>query len=173
MTMKRRKEHLVQFRIAGFENSILKIGAKIKKTTVTGFLSLAIVNVAKTICVPNYLKILNCEEDETLGAFAERVWDVDEIQRFLNLAQTAPALLSTEEDIIWNAVKANPIFLVKPGQIRVQAVRLFWNALCELDDGETLSIEIITSTMKPKLECAEFEKFCTVINQFFNSETNV
>lgn len=53
-------------------------------------------------------------ENQTLGAVAGFLWDVDDVVRFLKLATNYEHLLNHEEQVLWSLISRNEVFFVKP-----------------------------------------------------------
>jgi hypothetical protein len=63
----------------------------------------------------------------------DQLWDVDEIVRFVRLAELAPKLLTYEEEVIWRFISATSCFsiIAEDGtvKINIKLVRLLWSEL--------------------------------------------
>ena len=57
------------------------------------------------------------------------VWDPEEADRFVRLAQAYPALLRFEEDRLWKAIRENPKLWAQKTGPRIAAIRESWPAL--------------------------------------------
>lgn len=63
--------------------------------------------------------------DKTVNILDE-TWDVDECDRFVNLAQNYPALLRFDEDRLWKAIRENPRLWSGKAGPRRAALREQW-----------------------------------------------
>jgi hypothetical protein len=122
----------------------VQINTKALKTTLTGFVSFAISKAAQQVKIDHLVKnpfLFSPEEIEnlTVATFAERIWDKEEAVRFIRLAQTAPLLLSAEEDVIWKAIDEEPSFWLHYENFTqrvpyIKLIKAMWNDLQILSD---------------------------------------
>ena len=57
--------------------------------------------IENLIADPRAQLMMSRHSDEAPVNVLDKVWDADEVQRFINLAETFPGLLSPEEQSIW------------------------------------------------------------------------
>jgi hypothetical protein len=57
------------------------------------------------------------------------VWDPEEADRFVKLAQGWPALLEYDEDLLWKAIRETPAFWRSKTDPNIKAIRDRWPAL--------------------------------------------
>jgi hypothetical protein len=57
--------------------------------------------------VPIESRGTDAEKQVSMADVVEKLWHVDEVKRFINLALLCPELLTYEEQILWNTIKSN------------------------------------------------------------------
>ncbi len=150
------KEASFQGRLSLYEFFVATSGAKALKTTLTGFITFAISKAAQQVKIDHLVKnpflFAPAEiENLTVATFAERIWDKEEAIRFIRLAQTAPLLLSAEEDLIWKAIDEEPSFWLHsenyPQRVPyIKLIKAVWNDL-QLVADEPLNQEFLHTTI--------------------------
>lgn len=82
--------------------------------------------------------------EQTILNQASDLWDVDEADRFVKLAQAYPDLLTHEEQLIWKVVQESPAFGFERKTIDYQYLREKWEIVRQYAFGEITPEEYAT-----------------------------
>lgn len=72
----------------------------------------------------------------TLAEESFELWDVDEPDRFVKLAEKYPELLTHEEQLIWKVVREREVFWRDSNHIEYSFLRVAWEPLKQYAFGE-------------------------------------
>jgi len=100
---KLKRSEVVSIRLDRKLKFVADMAARKQRRTISSFIEWAVEEAVKNVK-------LNSEDNETITAFdlLERVWDVDEADRFVKLALNHPELLNHEEEVLWKLIRNNP-----------------------------------------------------------------
>jgi hypothetical protein len=99
--------------------------------------------------------------DRTVASETEKLWDVDEADRFLKLAMSYPDLLTHDEQVLWKLVRENGLYPAadpdESGEVPdLRRLRNCWETLKKIAAGElprsALPAAKSQSKKHPKLE---------------------
>lgn len=128
---------------------LAEIAARIQKRTLSSYVEWAIQHGFGSLEVER--KQVGFEEHGTEGIsladVGDRLWDIDEPDRFAKLAMAYPSLLTFEEQRIWKHVQEAPAFwgpsgLGYPDEFNWKHLRASWPALMEYGAGTRSEREI-------------------------------
>ena len=98
----------------------------------------------------------------TVTEFGKKIWDNDEVVRFIRLAQNAPLFLSTDEQEIWDVICNQPCFWIHNLFLekRVPNIKLIKSMWGELGSAgiEGLDIKVLKEKMLLLAEGASDEQ---------------
>jgi len=84
----------------------------------------------------------------SLKQLVDQLWDVDEIVRFVRLAQIAPKLLTYEEELIWRFIASTACFWIRgedgEPSINIKLVRLLWSELLAFANNGSFDFQELT-----------------------------
>lgn len=85
------------------------------------------------------------DKRETIANLAGRLWDVDEADRLIALAEHAPFLMTHEEQLIWKVILGNGyfwfghyddddnwVYTIRPGGAASENIRMHWAKIKEV-----------------------------------------
>ncbi len=78
-------------------NYLCELAARAQRRTKSSFIEWAIDHALKSVDVPG--------AQGTMDDHAGRLWDVDEVDRLIALAELAPFLMTHEEQLIWKVIQ--------------------------------------------------------------------
>lgn len=134
------KTEQVQLRLDKIQRFTANMCALTQKRTLTGFIENAIEKSAHEVKIGHLVSDFslfqpNEIENLTVPIFVKRVWDIDPAVRFIRMAQTAPLLLSADEELIWEAIRLDPRFWTRSETLpekrtpNIRLIRLMWDEL--------------------------------------------
>lgn len=122
LPIKRRKlgkSEMLSVRLDPYLKFAAQLAAVAQRQTVAGFVEWATRQAAQRIGV-----LQRPDGWVTALQVAEAVWSEDEVERFLNLAQRFPELLTYTEKLLWDAAR-------RAGCTELEPLRERWDALNE------------------------------------------
>ncbi|TRW93323.1 hypothetical protein [Candidatus Methylobacter oryzae] len=137
------KTEILQFRLDPLSRFAMEVAARCQKRTLSNMFDVAIdsyINQCKISWSENKNIFFNQEDEESipLMGLIHKVWDQDEAKRFLNLAQTAPSLLSSEERVIWDFISRERVFWRSSKTenkeiVYIELVQALWDDLKDME----------------------------------------
>lgn len=123
----------------------LKFGAEMaarkQRRTLSSFIEWAVEEALSQVTV----KSRECEAWSAADLMNE-VWDTDEPDRFVNLAQRFPDLLTHEEQIMWKIIREEPWYWHTEGA-SLELIRLDWESIKAMAHGDdTVELAAARST---------------------------
>ncbi len=91
-------------------NYLCELASRAQRRTKSSFIEWAVAESLKSICLPEVYQYDPDTDDGrevTLSERSSALWQVDDADRLVALALTAPALLSHDEQLIWKLVREN------------------------------------------------------------------
>jgi uncharacterized protein (DUF1778 family) len=113
------------------------LAARTQRRTLSSFVEWAIEEILKTIHLPEDQGELSL----SVASQAAVLWDIDEPDRFANLALRYPAMLTHDEQVLWKLIKENGylwrghrdkegqwIWSVREDYLIIERLREYWDA---------------------------------------------
>jgi hypothetical protein len=113
---------------------LTELAARKQRRTLSSFIEWAIASALDGIILWEH-----AGREKTLGRQAEQLWDVDEPDRMIKLAQWYPELLTHDEQVLWKLIRECRFFwYTSDGDTFVNRneVREHWDALKQVASGE-------------------------------------
>lgn len=138
---------------------LAELAARKQRRTVSSFVEWAVEDALTRIALLNDLA--PGATDTTVASEADKLWDVDEADRFLKLALSYPHLLTHNEQVLWKLVRESGLYpAADPDQSGegsdLGRLRDSWETLKKIAAGElprsALPAAISQSKKHPKLE---------------------
>jgi hypothetical protein len=86
-------------------NYLCDLSARAQRRTKSSFIEWAIETALKSVAIPGTGNWDN--PDKSIDDLASQLWDVDEVDRLIALAQHAPILMDHEEQLLWKSIRSN------------------------------------------------------------------
>lgn len=83
-------------------NYLCELGARAQRRTKSSFIEWAVDHALQSVTVPGTSSII--------GEWGDRLWDVDEAERLIELAENFPSLMTHEEQLMWKVIRSHPYF---------------------------------------------------------------
>ncbi len=96
------RTEIVHIRLEPRTRFAAELGSRLHKRSLSSFIEAAIENYLTTIEFPSFAH--NKFASAKLNSVVDQLWHIDEITRFIRLAQTLPTLLTYEEECIWELI---------------------------------------------------------------------
>lgn len=123
-------------------NYLCELAARAQRRTKSSFIEWAIDNALKSVGVPG--------ARGTMDDYAGRLWDVDEVDRLIALAELAPFLMTHDEQLVWKVIQQVGSFWrgdhdesgewtwhIHDGGCVAETVREHWETVKAVADGRT------------------------------------
>ena len=142
------RSEVVTVRLDPKLNHLCELAARAQRRTKSSFIEWAIAHSLNSVQVPGTGGGFNEDPDVSISDLAERLWDVDEPDRLIALANYAPALLTHDEQLIWKLISTCGYFWrgkykdskwawsVNPTDLVSERVREKWILLLSIVNGE-------------------------------------
>jgi hypothetical protein len=137
---------------------LTELAARKQRRTLSSFIEWAIASAIDGIIL--------CEDakrEETLGHQAEKLWDIDEPDRFAKLAQNYPELLTHDEQVLWKLIRECSFLWYQgvwdegiPPSLKFHKLREQWDALNRVASGEA-DKSILQDDSKPRPQTEEMD----------------
>ena len=135
---------------------LAELAARRQRRTVSSYIEWAIEDSLKHIS-------LNMNGNATMADEAETLWDVDDADRFAQLALRHPDLMTHDEQVLWKLVRENGLlwrgnysgvdrewtWTVNEGSLLFDRLRQHWAKFCSVADGSA-SAETLPTWAKTK-----------------------
>lgn len=118
---------------------LAEIAARVQRRTLSSYVEWAIIESLERVYVL---------QDTTITQMANRIWDVDEPDRFVKLALHAPDLLNYDEQVLWKVIREYPALwqgrrtrndwesIISEASLNYQMLRKHWELLVKIAAGE-------------------------------------
>lgn len=131
-------------------NYLCELAARAQRRSKSSFVEWAIENSLANVIVPGTAESF-ADDNRSIAALAEQLWDTDEPDRLVLLAFNAPSLMTHEEQVIWKLVRENGflwkgsyenkpegqwIWRVQPIFLNKERLRDHWEAFVDVATGE-------------------------------------
>ncbi len=129
------RSETVQVRLDPKLKYLAELAARMHRRSLSSFVEWAVQKAVDTQVVgdPRFGPTGENPFEELLGAASEKLWDVDEADRFVKLAQLYPHLLTHDEQMQWKLIQENPYFWNYPKDghpsLNVRRIRDLWEAI--------------------------------------------
>jgi hypothetical protein len=113
---------------------LTELAARKQRRTVSSFIEWAIESALDRIILRE-----DAAGDETLGGQSERLWDVDEPDRFAKLGRSYPELLTHDEQVLWKLIRECEFLwhvMEMDSYLNFEELREHWDALKRVASGE-------------------------------------
>ena len=87
-------------------NYLCELAARAQRRTKSSFIEWAISEALKAVRIPGTSQAYG-HDDQSTDDLASALWDVDELDRLLALAFSAPVLMTHEEQLIWKIIRTS------------------------------------------------------------------
>lgn len=137
-------------------NYLCELAARAQRRTKSSFIEWAIDHALKSVDVPG------SDAGETIDQVSGRLWDVDETDRVIALAEAAPFLMTHEEQVLWKVVKQTGIFwrgkhdddgawtwTIRVGGCLTDRVRQHWETVKAVAEGRKTMTDLPACSRKP------------------------
>jgi len=156
------RSEIVQVRFDPQLRFAAELAARAEKRTLSSYIESAVFKNIQTVPVDLLVKNLlfanrNSSNPLLLPELVIKLWNADEVLRFLNIVHYAPLLLSPEERLRWNFIKKERSYWHKPSNSKPQKpfirfLRAMWDHLVDMSDEVDydwdLHAETLTSITK-------------------------
>jgi len=131
-------------------NYLCELAARAQRRSKSSFVEWAIENSLASVIVPGTAESF-ADDNRSIAALAEELWDTDEPDRLVMLAFNAPALMTHEEQVIWKLVRENGFlwkgsyenkpdgqwtWRVQPISLNKERLRHHWEVFVDVATGE-------------------------------------
>ncbi len=133
------RTELVQVRIDPRLRFLAEIASKAQIRTLSSFIEYSIQRQLHEVSITHLISNTdffdpNKAGDISVTEFGKKIWDNDEVVRFIRLAQNAPLFLSTDEQDIWDVICNQPCFWIHNIFLdervpNIKLIKLMWGEL--------------------------------------------
>lgn len=147
---------------------LASLAARKQRRTLSSFVEWAIEETLKHIALRDYEE--KGKEEHTIAAEADSLWDVDEADRFVMLAQNYPEMLNHHEQVVWKLVRENGHlwrgrkdksgvwqWKTSPDDFIPQRLRDTWNLFNRVASGDEHRLKLPTWPGMPKVDISDIE----------------
>jgi hypothetical protein len=120
-----RRSEVVSVRIDPRLKYLAELAARKQRRTLSGFIEWAIEDVLTRVELRQRGLGFDNDENVTVEQEADRLWDVDEAERFARLAILYPDLLTFEDQRVWKLLNDSQLLI--PARRRTKDGRLSWD----------------------------------------------
>lgn len=150
------RTELVQVRIDARLRFLAEIASKAQIRTLSSFIESSMEKQLHEVSITHLISNTDFFEKNEAGQitvteFGKKIWDTDNLIRFIRLAQNAPIFLTADEQEIWDAICNQPCFWIHSPTSNervpfIKLIRSMWDEL-ELVEIQGLNLQ----TLKEKL----------------------
>ena len=152
------RSEIVQVRFDPQSRFAAELAARAEKRTLSSFIELIVFKNIQTIQFDllvneSFLAERNSSNPVILSELVTKLWDADEVQRFVNIAKYAPLLLSPEEKLRWKFINDERSYWRKkplnsePQKLFMKFLRAMWDHLVDMSDEDDYDWELHAETL--------------------------
>lgn len=130
-----------------------------------------------------FLKSRTASGPVTMAEVIKKTWDQDEVQRFVNLAKIAPALLTPEEAFRWEFIRKERTYWRSSGKpnrskIFMPFLKAMWPHLIEVTDGDQYDWKLHGDTYEyinnqaPNEKLEAYKKLVVELRGYYDDEAD-
>jgi predicted transcriptional regulator len=144
-------------------NYLCELAARAQRRTKSSFIEWAIDHALKSVDVPG--------AEGSMDEYAGRLWDVDEVDRLIALAEWAPFLMTHEEQLIWKVIQQVGSFwrgkydrsgewtwVVQDNGCVAKNVRDYWEIVKSVADGRLPMSNLPKPTRRAKIDFDDLDE---------------
>lgn len=152
------RSEIVQVRFEPQMRFGAELAARAEKRTLSSYIESTVFKHIQTIDVyflveDSFLASRTSTNPLMLAELVKKLWDADEVQRFLNLAEHAPLLLSPEERLRWSFINKERSFWrnsstpTKPRRPFTKFLKVMWSHLVDMSDAAEYDWDLHNKTL--------------------------
>ena len=144
------------------------LAARKQRRTLSSFIEWSIEESLKHVALRDYDE--HGKDSAPISGQAEKLWDVDEADRFVKLAMSYPELLNHHEQVVWKLVRENGHlwrgkedkagvwqWQTSPNKFIPERLREHWETFNKIARGEVSRLALPRWPGMPKIDVSDFE----------------